>query len=231
METYVVTGGTGALGHAVCASLLREGHALVVPYRSESEAARFRADFAESEARWTLIATDLGDEDQVAALFKDASKSTPVAGLVHLAGGFAMAPIEETTLADFDGQLSVNLRTTFLCVREAVRHMKPAKRGRIVCVGSRAAAEFPGGMAAYVASKAAVVALVRSLANELHATGVSIGAVLPGTMDTPANRASMPQADQSKWTPTGTIAEVIRFLTTDAGGIANGAIIPVYGDS
>src|SRR6202008_2855264 len=128
---------------------------------------------------------DLTDEGAVAAFF---GGLPPLAASVHAAGGFAAARITDTSVADLERQLQVNLLTTFLCCREAVRAMRGTGGGRIVNVGSRASEVPAGGAVAYTVSKAAVAALTRSLAEEVRGDGIQVNAVLPSIIDTPANR-------------------------------------------
>ena len=228
----LVTGGTGALGAAVCDALLTAGGRVHVTYVSDRERDAFSQRFAANEGRFVLHRVDVTAEADVVALF-DAVLAAEgrVDALACIAGGFAMGPIEETSLATFDAQLALNLRSFFLAAREAVRRMKPRGHGRILAVGTRAALDPPGGLSVYAASKAAVLAMVRSLAVELRGSGITVNAVLPGTMDTPANRASMPDADFSRWAKTADVARVAAFLLAAESGVTSGALVPVYGDS
>ena len=144
---------------------------------------------------------------------------------VHLAVGFAGAPITETSLADVAKQHDMNFITAFLCCREAVR--KNAKR--IVNVVSKAALEPTGGTLAYSTSKAALVALTRGLAEEVKGKGIWVNAVAPSIMDTPANRKAMPKADFEKWPKTGDVAKAILWLASEENALTTGSIVPVYG--
>jgi len=228
----IVTGGTGALGVSVCEALLASGGRVHVTYVEEPERERFAARFNEHAARTALHRVDVTSEPEVIALFDAVIAAEPrVDGLACIAGGFAMASIEETTVAMFDAQLALNLRSVFLAAREAVRRMRPRGHGRIVAVGTRAAVALPAQMSAYASSKAAVLALVGVLAAELRGTDITANAVLPGTMDTPANRGSMPNADFTDWAKTEDVARVIAFLLSAESGVTSGAQIPVYGGS
>lgn len=228
----IVTGGTGALGVSVCAALLASGGRVHVTYVEEPEREHFAARFAEHAARTTLHRVDVTAEHEVIALFDAViAAETRVDGLACIAGGFAMASIEDTTVATFDSQLALNLRSVFLAAREAVRRMRPRGHGRIVTVGTRAAVALPAQMSAYASSKAAVLALVGVLAAELRGTDITANSVLPGTMDTPANRKSMPDADFNAWAKTEDVARVIAFLLSAESGVTSGAHIPVYGGS
>lgn len=199
MPTVVVTGGRGALGGAVTRALAAAGWDVRVPE------------------------VDLREEAAVEAWY---AAQGPLDASVHLVGGFAMAPLRDTALADLDAMLSTNLRTCFLCCRAAARRME---RGALVNVAARVALEprAGAGMSAYAASKAAVVALTLALAEELG-PAIRVNAVAPGTMDTPANRAAMPDADRSRWVGTEAVARVIRELV-DPEIRVSGAVVPVYG--
>jgi NAD(P)-dependent dehydrogenase (short-subunit alcohol dehydrogenase family) len=198
----VVTGGRGALGEGVVGVLRARGAIVHVPPR---------------EVR-------LDNEDQAVAYY---------AGLpalwasVHLVGGFAMGPITETSLADFEGQHRINAVTCFLSCREAVRVLRRSGGGRIVNVASRAVSAPTAGMTSYVAAKASVAALTQALAVETAGDGILVNAVLPSIIDTPANRAAMPQADRSTWAQPADLAEAIGFLISPQNTRTTGALIPV----
>jgi NAD(P)-dependent dehydrogenase (short-subunit alcohol dehydrogenase family) len=147
--------------------------------------------------------------------------------VVNLVGGFAQGGrVHETPIAEFERQFTLNLRPTYLVTAAAIPRMNG---GTVVCVGTRAALQpFPGA-AGYVASKAALLALVRALDAEYRDDGIRVNAVLPSVIDTPANRASMPGADHGAWVGPAEIAGVIQFLSSEASAPVSGAHIPVYG--
>jgi NAD(P)-dependent dehydrogenase (short-subunit alcohol dehydrogenase family) len=200
----VVTGAAGGLGPAVVAAFRGRGARCHTPARQE---------------------LDLTDEVAVARFYG------ALPGLwasIHVAGGFAMSPVEATSLAAFEAQWRINTVTSFLCSREAARRLKQGGAGgRIVNVGSRAALEPGGDKIAYVAAKAAVTAMTRALAAELQPARVLVNAVIPDTIDTAANRAAMPSADFSRWTPPAAIAEAIVWLASPSNATVTGALIPV----
>jgi len=146
---------------------------------------------------------------------------------VHIVGGFAMAPIEKTTLEMASGMWTLNFVTAFLCCREALARMKNG--GRIVNVAARPALEPVGGMTAYATSKAAVVSLTRCLAAETLERGICVNAIVPSIIDTPGNRAAMPDADHSSWPTPSQLAKTIGFLVSPDAATTSGATIPVYG--
>lgn len=225
----VVTGGTGALGGAVVGALVGAGAVCHVPYMHAAEAERF--SLRDHEKVKLIGPTDLTDEAAVARLFDG------VPGLwasIHLAGGFAMAPIGESTKADLLQQIEMNLVTAFLCCRAAVNAIARAGQGgRIVNVAARPALEWRtgAGMAAYTASKAAVAALTVALAEEVAKQGILVNAVAPSIMDTPANRAAMPKADHGAWPTVEAVAATIAFLASPDNKVTRGGVVPVYGRS
>ncbi len=216
----VVTGGTGALGSAVVARLLRDGARCHVTYVEERERTRFA-----HAGEVTLQRVDCGDEAEVRAFYAGLPK---LDASIHLVGGFAKAEISATSLAGFEAMLRMNAVTAFLCCREAIARMRPGG-GRIVNVAARPALEPAAGMVAYGTAKAAVAALTRALASEVLADGILVNAVVPSTMDTPANRRAMPDVDFGRWPKLDQVAEAIAFLAGTDNSLTSGALLPVYG--
>jgi NAD(P)-dependent dehydrogenase (short-subunit alcohol dehydrogenase family) len=220
----IVTGGTGALGAAVVGALVEAGAACHVPYIVKAEAERFAL---RAHERVTLVPdVQLTDEAAVARLYG----SVPTLwAAIHLVGGFAMAPVAQTSKADLMAQVEINFVSAFLCCRAAVNAMKGG--GRIVNVAARPALEWRAGagMAAYAASKAAVAALTVALAEEVAKDGVLVNAVAPSIMDTPANRNAMPKADFAAWPKVEEVAATIAFLASPGNKVTRGAVVPVYG--
>jgi NAD(P)-dependent dehydrogenase (short-subunit alcohol dehydrogenase family) len=225
----VVTGGTGALGTAVAGALVKAGAICHVPYMVAAEAERFTL---RGHAQVKLIpVSDLAEEASVVRLFGGAPA---LWASIHLAGGFAMKPVAETSLSDLMQQVDMNFVTTFLCCRAAVNAIaRTGAGGRIVNVAARPALEWRAGagMAAYTASKAAVAALTVALAEEVAKHGVLVNAVAPSIMDTPANRNAMPKADHTAWPKVEEVAATILFLASPDNKVTRGAIVPVYGKS
>ncbi|HEX2676473.1 MAG TPA: SDR family NAD(P)-dependent oxidoreductase, partial [Polyangiales bacterium] len=186
----VVTGGTGALGSAVVGRLLADGVRCHVTYVDEREL----RGYAHTQAV-DLQRVDVFDEAAVQAFY---AALPQLDASVHLVGGFAMKSIADTTLADFERMLKLNAGSAFLCSREAIGRMR-GRGGRIVNVAARPALVPTAGMIAYATSKAAVAALTQALSAEVAAEGIFVNAVVPSTMDTPANRRSMPDADFARW--------------------------------
>ncbi|MGA7399333.1 MAG: SDR family NAD(P)-dependent oxidoreductase, partial [Candidatus Sulfotelmatobacter sp.] len=150
--------------------------------------------------------------------------------LAHTVGGFAGGQTIAGTDDDtFQRMLDLNLNSVFHILRAAIPALRQMGNGRIIAIGSRAALEPGAGVGAYSASKAAMVSLIRTVALENKDAGLTANVILPGTMDTPANRKSIPNADFSKWVQPSTVASLITWLASDAGKDINGAVIPVYG--
>jgi NAD(P)-dependent dehydrogenase (short-subunit alcohol dehydrogenase family) len=225
----VVTGGAGALGTAVVARLLAAGATCHIPTIDDGP-----GSLGLPGAHY-IPRVDLTDERSVAAVYSDIAE---LWASVHLAGGFTWARIEDTTAAAARAQFEMNALTALLCSREAVRRMRGRATantgepgGRIVNVGSRGALHPGVGLTAYAMSKAAVQALTIGLAEELRGEQILVNAVLPSIIDTPANRAGMPDADFDRWPKPADIAEAILFLASPSNALTSGALVPVYGRS
>jgi NAD(P)-dependent dehydrogenase (short-subunit alcohol dehydrogenase family) len=225
----IVTGGTGALGAAVVSALVGAGATCHVPYIHEQEAARF--PFREHAQVKLVGGANLTDETAVGKLYDAVPK---LWASIHLAGGFAMKPAAETTKADLMQQVEMNFTTAFLCCHAAVNAIaRSGGGGRIVNVAARPALEprLGAGMIAYTASKAAVAALTQALGEEVAKDGILVNAVVPSTMDTPANRSAMPKADFSAWPKVEEVAATIVFLASPENKVTRSALVPVYGKS
>jgi NAD(P)-dependent dehydrogenase (short-subunit alcohol dehydrogenase family) len=225
-RSAIVTGGTGGLGSAVVARLLADGWRVVVPWIVERELERMpERDGLE------LVHADLFDPDAVAGVVAAAGDAgAPLRGLVNLVGGFAAGgKVHETPIDEFEAQFRLNLRPTYLVTQAVVPKLLDAGGGAIVCVGTRAALQpFPGA-AGYISSKAAVIAFAKAVAAEYKNDGVRCNVILPSVIDTPGNRASMPNADHEKWVKPAEIAGVITHLLSSDAAPTSGAAIPVYG--
>jgi NAD(P)-dependent dehydrogenase (short-subunit alcohol dehydrogenase family) len=151
---------------------------------------------------------------------------------LHLAGAFAGGPVDRTSAADVRKMFETNAMSCFLCCREAIKAVRRFNRGeggRIVNVSSKPAVVPAGGMIAYTTSKAAVASITQCLAEEVKPEGIWVNAVVPSTMDTPANRKAMPDADHSKWPKVEEVAQAIAFLASADNALTSGALVPVYG--
>lgn len=215
-RSVLITGGTGGLGGAVTRAFVAAGWRTVIPYRTRPPEGV------------VAVKADLTDPSSVSEVAAAATQDAPLKAVVNLVGGFAMGGrVHETTIEDFEAQFRTNLRPTYLVCSASLPHLMEAGGGSIVCLSSRAALQpFPGA-AGYIASKAAVLALVDALATEYRHDGVRVNAVLPGVIDTPVNRESMPGASREDWVSPEDIAKTILFLAGDESSTISGARIPV----
>jgi NAD(P)-dependent dehydrogenase (short-subunit alcohol dehydrogenase family) len=217
-RTALITGATGGLGTAVVECFAAGGWDVVGVDRRPPPPTHDRDGVH-------FVQADLFDQAEVEQAVAQAGDE--LRAVVNLVGGFAQGGrVHETPIEEFERQFTLNLRPTYLVTAAAIPRMR---QGTIVCVGTRAALRpFPGA-AGYVASKAALLALVRALDAEYRDDGIRINAVLPSVIDTPANRESMPGADHDAWVAPSAIAGVIHFLSSDESAPISGAEIPVYG--
>ncbi len=220
----LVTGANGGLGTFVTQALLDAGATVVGLSRKIGQSEFNSPNFTALPAE---ISTAAGAKAAVDSLV---SRFGRLDILVHTVGGFAGGqPINEIDDDTFQRMFDVNLYATFYLLRAAIPVMRKTGNGRIVAIGSRAALEPGAGVGAYSASKAAMVSLIRTVAQENKDVGITANVILPGTMDTPANRKVMSNSDFSKWVRPAAVASLITWLVSDAGKDVNGAVIPVYG--
>ena len=231
-STVLVAGGTGGLGRAVTSAFLEEGANVVVTYRNQPEWERFKNSASANASRLQGHEVDVTDEAAVNQLIeKVLLKQGRLDAMVNTVGGYAGGlKLWEMETKVFDRMLNLNLRSGYALSRSAVRVMLKQGRGAIVNVASKAALDHAAGAAAYAASKAAVVAMLDSLAAEVTGTGVRVNSILPSIIDTEPNRQAMPIADFTKWPKPADIARVIMFLCSEDAKVIHGAAIPVYGD-
>jgi NAD(P)-dependent dehydrogenase (short-subunit alcohol dehydrogenase family) len=225
----LVTGGSGALGSAITRRFLAAGAVVCVPWIVEAERDRLAASAdAAARARLLLERCDVGDDGAMEALAARVRKEHGrLDVLVTAVGGFAMGALVETDRATWDTQIRLNLTTTYVACRAVVPGMLQAGSGRVVAIASRAVLPPAGGFIAYTVAKAGVIALVQALAQETRGRGVTVNAVLPSTMDTPANRAAMPDVDPRTWTPVDAVADAVAYLAGESAGHVTGALLTV----
>jgi NAD(P)-dependent dehydrogenase (short-subunit alcohol dehydrogenase family) len=223
----VVTGGTGALGRAIVRLFLDQGNRVVVPWivKAEREALARDEHEALAAARLVLVEADVADEAGADEVAREAADTRV---LVNGVGGFAGgAPVDETDLELWDRMYRINLRSAVAMCHALVPGMRRRGRGVIVNVASRAARDLPAGLAAYSASKAAIVVLTETLQKEVESDGIRVHAVVPTTIDTPANRSAMPDADFSSWTEPSEIASVVGWLAGADAETVRAGLVPV----
>ena len=225
-QIVVVTGAAGAVGQTTVAGFVAAGAQVAAV---DLAADRLSALW-DGQQQVLQVSADLTSEEPVATMATTISERLgPVDILVNVAGGFTMGPmLHETDIKSWDFMFNLNARSVFLTCRALIPGMRERRAGKVVNVAARAALQGKGKMAPYIASKAAVIRLTESLAAENRALGINVNCILPGTVDTPANRADMPDADHSTWVPTEDLAAVMMFLASPAARGVHGAAVPVY---
>jgi NAD(P)-dependent dehydrogenase (short-subunit alcohol dehydrogenase family) len=204
---------------------------VVATARSLAALDHLRDTLDASPDRWLSAPADLADAADTSAMIEAAvSRFGGLDVVCALAGGWRGGdPVAETAPAALDWLWRINLLTVFNTCRAALPHLVARGWGRIITFGARSAVSGQARSGAYAASKAAVVALTQSIASEVRTTGVTANVILPSTIDTPANRDAMPNADYGKWVTPEQIAATVRFLYSHEASAINGASIPVYG--
>ncbi|MBI2619987.1 MAG: SDR family oxidoreductase [Ignavibacteriales bacterium] len=224
-KTALVTGGTGALGSVVVERFLREGmNVAASTQKTETETIR-------KEGTPLLIRADVADEFEVRNLFDKVLRRYKTLDIVvNTVGGFLPTrPITEVSVADWEKMMSMNLKTAFLCTREALRRMKGRSYGRIVNISAMVGLQPSPGKAPYAISKAGVSLLTDITAREIKGSGITVNAIAPSIIATAANKSSMPDEDFNKWVTPESIAETICYLCSESGGSINGTTIRAYG--
>jgi NAD(P)-dependent dehydrogenase (short-subunit alcohol dehydrogenase family) len=223
-KVVVVTGADGALGQAVAATLGAYGAKLaLISHAAAGKGKPLPGAWQYAGIDLTLEAAARSTMQQVV---RDAGR---LDGLINVAGGFRFEKISEGTIDSWDAMYKLNLRTAVVSCQAALPYLLRSASGRIVNVGAMGAQKASAGMGPYAASKAGVAQLTEALADELKDRGITVNAILPSTLDTPKNRAEMPQADFKRWVTLSEAAEVIAFLVSDQASAVTGALIPVAG--
>ena len=227
-RTVVVAGGTGALGASVSRAFLAAGARVIVTYRKQEE---YDALAKQAGGGMLGISLDVTDEAAVTGFVTETeSKYGAIDALVIAVGGYVGGKqLWETDLATYEQMLSLNLRAAFVMARAILPGMIRRNRGAVVNVASKAGYGHAAGAAMYAASKAGVLALFDSLAEEVKPYNINVNSIVPSIMDTPANRRTMPEADFNVWPKTDDIAKVIVYLCSEDARVIHGAAVPVYG--
>jgi NAD(P)-dependent dehydrogenase (short-subunit alcohol dehydrogenase family) len=227
-RVVVVTGAFGVLGAAVARTFAARGARVALVDVAPQPSVELAAEF--SRGHLLLGGVDLADfEASRKAMAAISMRFGGIDVLVNVAGGFRWEKLEDGDVETWDQLYAMNLRTAVLSCKAALPALLERPTGRIVNIGAGAAAKAGLGMGAYTASKAGVQRLTEALSEEFKHRGITVNAILPGTIDTPRNRLDMPDADFSRWVAPESIAEVIAFLASDAAAAITGAAIPVFG--
>ncbi|HWY70573.1 MAG TPA: SDR family NAD(P)-dependent oxidoreductase [Terriglobales bacterium] len=229
----LVTGGTGALGRAVSVGFLKEGAKVVVTYRGQEEFDDLKriagSDALSLQGQRVDVTDEIATNRLVQGVVAEHGRLDVVVNTVGAyAGGVKLWEMDSRV---FDQMLAANLRSGYVVSRAVVPVMLAQKYGVIINIASKAAFDHAAGNAAYAASKAAAVAMMDSLAEDLRGTGVRVNSILPSIIDTEANRKAMRNADYARWPKPEDIARVILFLASDDAKVIHGAAVPVYGNS
>ena len=224
----LITGAAGNLGRAVAQVFLLQDAALILVDRQHDALVQA---FGAANPSQRLIALDLLDRESVVRAVADTLVHVhKIDVLCHLAGGFHMGEaVHETSEAQWSGLLDLNVRTLLNIAAAVVPHMLARGAGRIVNVGAHSARQGLANMGAYTAAKASVIRLTEAMSAELRERGINVNCVLPTVLDTPQNRAAMPDAEPARWVRPEDLAQVIAFLASDAARAVHGVALPVTG--
>ena len=230
-RVIIVTGGTGALGQSVVRQLLEREAQVVVTYTKNNELDALTAKLDEPQrARLTPFHVDVTNPKAVDELIEHViNQLHRIDGLANLVGGYTSTSVTEMSAEAWHAMLSLNLDSAFLMSKAVLPAMLKANYGRIVSVGSRSAMQAKANEAAYNVAKVGVMWLMESISNEVKQHNITANSVLPSTIDTPANRSTMPDSDYSKWVRPDEIAELVCYLLSDSASGTSGAKIPIYG--
>jgi NAD(P)-dependent dehydrogenase (short-subunit alcohol dehydrogenase family) len=223
-RVVIITGGSGGVGTAVTTRWLADGLNVVVVSDSEHH-----LESLQDHPKLHKVVSDVSTEEGADSVIEQAHRFGEPNTLIHLVGAFSMGPIDaDDAVSRWQRMMTLNLDSTFYCFRAMIRAMPPSG-GYLLAVGSKAAETHPGRMAGYVVSKAGVIALVKSLSDELKGKGIHVNAILPSTVDTPANRTAMGMSHAAKWVTPEDIAEATAYLCNERGRALFGTTLEVYG--
>jgi NAD(P)-dependent dehydrogenase (short-subunit alcohol dehydrogenase family) len=230
-QVVMVTGGVGNLGSATARAFLAAGAKVAAVDRAQDRLETTFADLVGSPDHYLAGNVDLTDPASAQAAVEETVKRLGrIDVLVNTVGGYrAGDPLHATPLDTLDFMINLNVRTLFIMSQAVIPHMLDQHSGKIVNISSRAGLEGKKNSAAYAAAKSAVIRLTESMSAELKASGINVNCILPGTIDTPQNRAEMPKADFDRWVTPEALASVILFLASGEARAVHGAALPVYG--
>jgi NAD(P)-dependent dehydrogenase (short-subunit alcohol dehydrogenase family) len=227
-KVIIVAGAAGNVGAAVARLLASRGAKVAVVDALAAPLSAVLGSLEKPDRHLAIPDVDLTDPAAAAAMVAQAVATLgPLNGVATTVGGFAMGNLANTSLAAWDAMFSLNVKTTWNIYRAAVPALRAAGGGSLVGIGSAAGLRGSSQVAPYAATKSAVMRLTESLADELRADRIRVNAVLPTTIDTPQNRAAMPDADRSRWVTPAEVGEAMLFLLSDAASGISGALLPV----
>jgi NAD(P)-dependent dehydrogenase (short-subunit alcohol dehydrogenase family) len=232
-KVAVITGGTSGLGNSVTQSFLEAQAKVVVTYTKAEALQTLESNFATKKAHFYAIKTNVLEEASVKSMVEQVlDKYGRIDILVNLVGGFlGGVSITETSETHWDNMMNLNLKSAFLCCKHVLPTMIKQKSGKIINIGSKGGLHGAAGIAAYSASKAGLINFTQALADEGQEYNITANVVIPSTIDTPANRNAMPQANFNNWVKPVTLSKVILFLCSEEANDISGAAIPVFGKS
>jgi NAD(P)-dependent dehydrogenase (short-subunit alcohol dehydrogenase family) len=232
-NVVIVAGGTGGLGAAVVRLLLKRDAQVVVTFHRESEFTALQQSVGDAQSRLAGFPVDVTDSAATEKFVQQTlAQFGRIDALVNTVGGYAGGlALWETGAETFNRMIDLNLRSGYVLAHAVVPVLLARKQGAIVNVSAKAAWDHAAGASAYAATKAAALALMDSLAADLHGSGVRVNSILPSIIDTEANRKAMPDADFTKWPKPEEIARVVLFLLSDDARVIHGASIPVFGNA
>lgn len=229
-QCFIVTGAAGNLGSAVAVELAARGASLTLVDRTEQPLVALAATLPDSSRALSQPGVDLTKPADVEKMVAAAlARFGRLDGLVNTVGGFRMNRATDNALADWDFLMDINARAALVVSAAVLPPMVARKSGRLIHIAAGAGLRGGAGMAVYSAAKSAVMRIAESLAEEHRADGIAVNCLLPGTIDTPQNRAAMPDADASAWVKPAAIARVVAMLLSPDAGAITGAAIPVVG--
>jgi NAD(P)-dependent dehydrogenase (short-subunit alcohol dehydrogenase family) len=242
-QVILVTGGTGALGSKVSELFFKfSPKAIIITYRSETQLQELKTKILGKSSREQedinrtsveFVKVDITNEEEVKKLISNIiEKFGQVHVLANVVGGYIGGKtVSETSQEEWDKMMSINLKSAYLVSKHVLTYMKLKKYGKIVHVSSATGAKANGNDSAYAASKAGLIRLVESMAEESSGSNININCILPTIIDTESNRRAMPTANFSTWIPPGELAKVICFLSSEDSKIINGVALPTRGKS
>ncbi len=229
-RAVIIAGASGGLGPAIVKAYYAFGDNVVLAGQSMDGLQAVKTELNLDNERSLLVAGDQTSPNDVKDLVNKANERFgSIDVLVNVTGGFRAGTVESTEPKSWDFMIALNLNAAFYAANAVLPSMIDQGRGKLIFISAKPGESFTGGVTAYSVSKAALNAMIKNMAAEISGRGVTANAVAPATLDTPANREAMPNADTSKWVTPEALANVITFLSSDAADDINGAIVPVYG--